>query len=163
MNVIAFSAMLALGATTAHAASNGSAPSGDAMLTVTVSSQSIEKRFSLEDLQKIGVAVVETSTPWTNGTAKFEGVYLEDILSGLNIEAGTVKAIALNDYSSTLPVTDAYKHSVLLAYKIDGKQLSVRDKGPLWIVYPFDADPSLKSEVIYSRSVWQLNRLVVSP
>ena len=39
--------------------------------------------------------------------------------------------------------------------------MSVREKGPLWVIYPFDSDPEYQTEVIYSRSIWQLDRIVV--
>jgi hypothetical protein len=35
----------------------------------------------------------------------------------------------------------------------------VRDQGPLWIMFPFDDKPELKSELIYSQSVWQLRKM----
>ena len=37
----------------------------------------------------------------------------------------------------------------------------MRDKGPLWIMFPFDAKPELKSELIYSQSVWQLRKMTI--
>jgi len=37
----------------------------------------------------------------------------------------------------------------------------VRDKGPLFMIYPFDAQPELRSAVYYSRSVWQLSEIEV--
>ncbi|RYH00603.1 oxidoreductase, partial [Salipiger sp. IMCC34102] len=40
--------------------------------------------------------------------------------------------------------------------------MQVRDKGPLWIVYPYDDTPEYRSEVIYSRSIWQLDRIEVA-
>ena len=39
--------------------------------------------------------------------------------------------------------------------------MPVTDKGPLFIVYPFDSNPELKHQLFYSRSAWQLNRIVV--
>ena len=39
--------------------------------------------------------------------------------------------------------------------------MTLRDKGPLWLVYPYDADTAYQSEVIYARSVWQLDRIEV--
>ena len=49
----------------------------------------------------------------------------------------------------------------ILAYLNDGEEMPVRDKGPLWVVYPYDLNASYQSEVIYSRSIWQLDRIVV--
>jgi hypothetical protein len=59
-------------------------------------------------------------------------------------------------------VADFSQHGVLLALKRDGNYLTVRDKGPLFIVYPYDSDPALKSPRYYGRSAWQVARLVVS-
>jgi hypothetical protein len=41
--------------------------------------------------------------------------------------------------------------------------MSVRDKGPLWVIYPYDAVPEYKSERIYARSIWQLVSIEVLP
>jgi hypothetical protein len=45
----------------------------------------------------------------------------------------------------------------------DGQLLKVRDKGPLWIVYPRDEYSALRNNIHDSRWVWQLNRLQIIP
>jgi len=39
--------------------------------------------------------------------------------------------------------------------------MPVRDKGPLWIVYPYDSDPVLGRPPFTSRSAWQVRQLVI--
>jgi hypothetical protein len=39
--------------------------------------------------------------------------------------------------------------------------MPVRDKGPLFIIYPFDTDASLRSERYYSRAAWQLKSIEI--
>jgi hypothetical protein len=39
--------------------------------------------------------------------------------------------------------------------------MAVRDKGPLFVIYPFDARPELRGAVYYSRSAWQLRTIDV--
>lgn len=39
--------------------------------------------------------------------------------------------------------------------------MSVRDKGPLFLIYPFDDNPDLFDEVYFGRSVWQIAQIVV--
>ncbi|MFC6670829.1 hypothetical protein [Marinobacterium aestuariivivens] len=39
--------------------------------------------------------------------------------------------------------------------------MRIRDKGPLFLVYPFDSDPALRTEVIQNRSVWQIKHILV--
>ena len=58
-------------------------------------------------------------------------------------------------------VGDFARHNVLLALKRNGLYMPIRDKGPLFIVYPYDSDPQLRHQRFYSRSAWQLVRIVV--
>ena len=67
--------------------------------------------------------------------------------------------MALNDYAVDIPVADAVEGGPIVAYEIDGKALPIRNRGPLWIVYPYDARADYRSEVVYARSIWQLDRL----
>jgi hypothetical protein len=39
--------------------------------------------------------------------------------------------------------------------------MPVRDKGPLFIVYNYDSNAELQHQRFYSRSVWQVARMVV--
>ena len=48
----------------------------------------------------------------------------------------------------------------IIAVRQNGRPMSIRDKGPLWIVFPYDADPKLVTDDYLNRSVWQLRTLV---
>ena len=39
--------------------------------------------------------------------------------------------------------------------------MAERDKGPLFMMYPFDGHPELRGAVHYSRAIWQLRHLEV--
>lgn len=118
-------------------------------------------QFDREMLEGLGMVAFETSTPWYNGPVKFEGIPLAKLMTEVGATGDYVVAIALNDYSSEIPLEDFAKYNVILALKRNGEYMPVRDKGPLFIVYPFDSDPDLKSQKFFSRSVWQVARLVV--
>ena len=92
---------------------------------------------------------------------QFQGVSLHLITDLLGVEDGTLLATALNDYSVEIPVSDAVAGGPIIAYARDGVEMSVRDKGPLWIIYPFDSDPRYQTAVVLSRSIWQLDRIDV--
>jgi len=49
----------------------------------------------------------------------------------------------------------------IVAYQLNGAPMSRRNKGPLWIVYPFDQNVDYQNETTYSRSIWQLAHIVV--
>lgn len=117
--------------------------------------------FDREALEKLGLASIETTTPWHTGKVKFEGVPLKVLMKHVAASGDTVQALALNDYATSIPIDDFEKYNVILALKRDGEYMPVRDKGPLFIVYPYDSDPELNSRKFYSRSAWQVKELVV--
>lgn len=117
--------------------------------------------FDLTALKALGVTRLVTSTPWTEGTLEIEGVLLKTLLEHVGATGDLIFAEAFNDYNSEIPISDATEGGAVIAYQIDGKEMSVRDKGPLWLVYPYDSDPTYRSEVYFARSIWQLDRLTL--
>jgi hypothetical protein len=117
--------------------------------------------FDRNKLEALGMETIETKTPWYKEVVKFEGVPLDKLMQSVGANGDRVVAIALNDYSVEIPMEDFAKHHAILALKRDGEYMSVRDKGPLFVVYPYDSDPELRSQKFYSRSAWQVKQLVV--
>jgi hypothetical protein len=118
--------------------------------------------FDLAMLEAIGVAKTKTSTAWTEGQPQFEGVMLKTLLERLGASGDTVEAVALNDYKVQIPIEDFKKYPVLLAYRMNGELLKVRDKGPLWIIYPQDEFPAaLKNKETQAKWAWQIKELRV--
>lgn len=118
-------------------------------------------QFTRKDLEAIGHSEIKTGTPWHDGKVHFEGVLLSDLMDHVGGQGRDLLVSALNNYSATIPSSDLKGHMPLLAMKLDGKYLEIEDKGPLFIIYPFDADPKLASELFYSRSVWQVSAIEV--
>ncbi len=118
--------------------------------------------FDRAMLEALGQAGFETSTPWHKGVVRFDGVPGKALMQAVGAKPdGMAQAVALNDYASAVPVADFLNHGLLLALKLNGSYMTVRDKGPLFIVYPFDGDAALRHESYYTRSVWQLRRLEI--
>ena len=97
-----------------------------------------------------------TETPWTEGSHTYRGVLLRELVKKYGLKSSEVKAMAVNDYWAAVPVEDGDKYPVLVAEKQDGKPLTLRNKGPLWIIYPLSDYPDLNKELYHSRMVWQL-------
>lgn len=117
--------------------------------------------FDRDMLEAFGMQSFTTQTPWYNGPVSFEGVPLAKLMQSVGAAGERVTALALNDYSTDIPMEDFAKYNVLLALKRDGQYMPVKDKGPLFIVYPYDSAPELKHQKFYSRSAWQVARLLV--
>ncbi|MDH4052369.1 MAG: molybdopterin-dependent oxidoreductase [Rubrivivax sp.] len=118
-------------------------------------------RFDLDALMQLPQTSFTTHTPWYASARRFTGPLLRDVLARVGAEGSTLRMTALNDYRVDVPMQDAQRHDVILALLLDGAPMAVRDKGPLFMIYPFDAQPELRSAVYYSRSVWQLSEIEV--
>ena len=155
----------ALAAANLAGAASLPAPAEKPILTVsgkiTVTNKDGAAEFDRAMLEALGETSFSTSTPWYKEPVKFEGVPLAKLMDAVGATGDKIVSIALNDYSAEMPVEDARKLGVILALKRDGEYMSVRDKGPLFIVYPFDSNPDLKAQKYYSRSVWQVARIEI--
>lgn len=136
---------------------SASAHAGETVLTVTHDGQTTT--FDRDALTALGTEVVETTTIWTEGPQTFGGVSLLRVMQEIGAQEGVLRATAINDYTVEIPVSDAVENGPILAITLNGEEMSVRDKGPLWVIYPYDSDADYRSEVIYSRSIWQLDRI----
>lgn len=119
--------------------------------------------FDMAMLRALPVTTFRTSTVWTEGVSEFTGVSLKDFVEAMNVSTGTLSMYAVNDYVAEVPVSDAIEGGPILAYLMDGQEMSVRDKGPLWVIYPYDDNPKYQTEVVYSRSIWQLVKIEIKP
>ena len=127
----------------------------------TDATPSVPVTLELADLDALPQASFTTSTIWTDGTVTFSGVPLWAVLDAVDATGSAVEMVALNDYKVTMPLSMLEQTVPIVATRMDGEVMSVRDKGPYWIVFPYDEDPKYQTETIYALSIWQLNRLMV--
>lgn len=104
-------------------------------------------------------ATFTTRTPWDNAPVTFSGPLLRDLLAAVGSRGTRIRATALNDYRITIPVEDTRRYNIVVATRMNDQPMSVRTKGLLFIVYPFDSHPELRSAIFYERSIWQLRSL----
>ncbi|WP_342618694.1 molybdopterin-dependent oxidoreductase [Rhodoferax sp. GW822-FHT02A01] len=117
--------------------------------------------FDMEMVEKLPQRTFTTMTPWDKQPIAFTGPLLRDVLAAAKASGTLLKAVALNDYQTSVPFEDAQKFDVILAHKMNGKSIPVKTKGPLFIVYPYDSNPELRSAIYYERSAWQLKSLTI--
>jgi len=112
-------------------------------------------------LEAMKTSVVRTETPWTEGMVTFEGVSLKSLLEFAGAKGEVIHAVALNDYAVDIPVADAANPQVIVAYRMNGEIMRVRDKGPLWLIYPLSDDPALRTEATHNKMIWQIKALEI--
>ncbi|MFO1193986.1 MAG: molybdopterin-dependent oxidoreductase [Rhodoferax sp.] len=149
-----------LGAVSAHALQPATGK-----VILTISGKVADKntadaaQFDLAMIEKLPQQTFTTMTPWSKEPIKFTGPLLRDVLAAAKASGTTIKAMALNDYKTAIPLEDAQKYGVILAHRMNDELIPVRTKGPLFIVYPFDTKPELQSAKFYGRSAWQLKSM----
>lgn len=153
-------ALALLTASLLPAAAELAPPKGETILTVrgaiTETNGDGVASFDMDMLQAMPAVEFATSTNWTEGVKTFRGVPLHALLESLGATGSKVTATALNNYSVDIPMDVLAEDVPIIAYTIDGETFSRRDKGPLWIVFPYDRSTEYQTELAYGWSIWQL-------
>lgn len=140
-------------------------PKGKVVLSLTgkVSQVNAEGRadFDMDMLARLPQSSFTTRTPWDKEPRRFSGPLLRDVLAAAGAQGSRLQAIALNDYRIEIPVEDARLFDVIVARLLDDQPMRVRDRGPLFIIYPFDSKAELRAQRYYARACWQLRSLDV--
>lgn len=140
-------------------------PSGPVILTVSghiaVTNGDARARFDRTLLERLPQSTLTTETDWTDGPQRFEGVLLRDVMERLDAHGKEIVARAINDYKAVIPWNDLAAFPVLVALKRNGENMAIRDKGPLWIVYPSPARSPDRAGPHNLKMVWQLEQLNV--
>ncbi|MBT0959456.1 molybdopterin-dependent oxidoreductase [Alphaproteobacteria bacterium KMM 3653] len=138
------------------------APTGRVLLEVSgeiaATNDAAGALFDEAMLRALDWQEVETHTSFTTGLQKFAGPSLSAVLGAVGAEGVTLKATAVNDYFVEIPVSHAQEHSVILAMEMNGEKMRLRDKGPIWVVYP-QSEEEVPFKRFDNEMIWQLNRL----
>lgn len=161
--------LLSLAALLATPAMALEAPEGPVVLTLSGRIRLPNRQLPGEALAEFDMPMLErlpqqsftTRTPWYSLPRKFTGPLLRDVLAAASAQGSSLRATALNDYRVDIPFDDVQRYDVLLARLLDDKPMSVRDKGPLFIIYPFDSHSGLRKALYYTRCAWQLRTIEV--
>lgn len=138
---------------------------GEALLTLTgrigQRNAVAGAQFDLAMLDALAQGRFFGETPWTRGSVEFTGPLLSAVLEAAGAVGQTLIVSALNDYTASVPYADLQMYKVILATRRDGRLMSVRERGPLWMIYPMDVYPDLRTDAIFARSVWQIATIQV--
>jgi hypothetical protein len=110
------------------------APTGKPVLTISgkIGNTNVGDKavFDLAMLEKLGMKTMETTTPWYTGKVRFDGIPLNKLMDLVGAKGTSARVLALNDYTTIIPIDDFYKFPVIMALKMNGEYMRIRDKGP---------------------------------
>lgn len=138
-------------------------PTGPVILTVSGNILHTNKgdvaEFDRAMLMALEQGNIVTENPWTDGSNTYEGPTGQALMAAVGAQGDTLVLTALNDYSAEMPRSDIAEFGLVFATHMNASQLRIRDRGPLFVIYPFTDQPSLNAERYHNRSVWQVNRI----
>lgn len=119
-------------------------------------------RFDLAALEALGRVELATRTAWTGeARLRFEGVPLARLLDAVGAEGAVLRGVALNDYAIRAPIAELLRDGAFLATRQEGQKLRIRDRGPVWMIFPWSERPAIDTAVVRERAIWQLRRIEI--
>ncbi|WP_375055849.1 molybdopterin-binding protein [Zobellella sp. DQSA1] len=119
--------------------------------------------YTLSELQALPQADITTTHPWVQEPRHYRGPELVAILTGLfgHTRIKTLYLEALNGFSVAVDWQTVAPFHPILAWQEDGRVMGRRDKGPLWLMLPFDQVPELQQADFLHFMAWQLRHVRV--
>lgn len=140
------------------------APNERVMLTVdghiSTTNSGEQALFDRAMLANLDWRTIETYTSFTEGLNRFSGPTIASLLEAVGAQGAKLRAVAADDYAVTISIADAKKHGAILAMEHNGQQMGIRNKGPIWIVYP-QSKAEAEAHTYYVQMIWQLVRIEV--
>lgn len=130
------------------------AQADEVLLTLKNGNGDLIRTFTRAQLTSLPQHHFHTITAWTQGSNSYEGPALEQVLQGTG--AKRIAMTALNHYRYELDLRPFSSYPAILAMSENGKPLTRRNKGPLWLLLPFSDRPDLKTPENEAAMVWQL-------
>lgn len=140
-------------------------PKNEVILTIRgATSKSAEAgllRFDRATFETVGMIRYTSKNRWHDKPLTYEGVLGSQLLQIIGVPKNSKFLLlrALNDYAVRIPVSDFSRWPLMFALKLDGKYMTVREKGPIWVVYPNHMYPELGRVPHVAKWIWQLKSI----
>lgn len=114
-----------------------------------------ELTFSETKLLELPQHSFTTNHTWSTTPQEFSGPLLADVIKLVCPNAREVYLRSLDQYSIMINFQKLAKYQPILALKIDGKLLSIRERGPIWLMVDTNGY-KLPARSLDNLLVWQL-------
>jgi hypothetical protein len=139
-----------------------SAASEKVLLKINSDVREVREQYTLSELLHLPQYEVRTNTPWTNEMHTYSGPYLEDVFALAGVRGNEITLYALDHYQISFNFESIKKYKPILALAVDSELLTVRTKGPIWVVLPLDDYSELNAALYHDYMIWQLVKINVN-
>lgn len=117
----------------------------------------------MSNLDSMPQETILTSLPASlsiTGKNEWSGVSLKYIVDNLGAkEDSVIELAALNDYVISIPMKSINSYNPVLASRLNGKTISIRNKGPLILIYPFDKYREINTPLYQDYTIWMIHEI----
>ena len=119
--------------------------------------------FTLSELQALTQSQITTAHPWSAQAQHYSGIDLTALLEKLfaKQQIKSLNLEGLNGFSVAFEWSKINTFAPVVAWQENGQLMSRRNKGPLWLILPFDQVPEVKQADFLHYMVWQLRTIRV--
>jgi len=136
------------------------ATSSVASSELTIRSGNSDLTFDRQELEAFPQNVIFTHSPYFAGQRQFSGPTLERLISAFGLTGeDTISLEALNGYKASGSIAEILTLNPIVATRMNNKPMSVRDRGPYWVILPLSDRPELDNEDFHRLMVWQLREI----
>ncbi|WP_321916890.1 molybdopterin-dependent oxidoreductase [Paraburkholderia sp. J11-2] len=133
----------------------------DGEVRVTNNAAHTAYHFTEAQLLALPAHSITTATTWTPRST-FTGPLLSDVLKTVGAYGSQIEIHTLDDYTCVVPVADAARYGVVVAYEMNGQRLTVSNFGPLFLIYPRDQHPlELDGAAGDAKFAWQIKSMTI--
>lgn len=120
-----------------------------------------EIAITRDQVAQLPIYTVNSSEPGREGA--FRGPLLRDVLALVGVNAQTIEISAYDSYYVQIERAYWADYDSILATEREGVTMKIRDKGSLWLIFPWDKHTELRNERFYNLSIWQIKEIKELP
>ncbi|MBY6072020.1 hypothetical protein KUV35_11975 [Marinobacter salsuginis] len=125
---------------------------------LTITSGASTLVLDRNELESFPQTTFSTTSPYFDGEVQFSGPTLERVLETFGVSGQSqITLTALNNYKVTGSLEELLSLDAIIATRRESKTMSVRDRGPFWVILPLSERPELDTEDFHRYMVWQLS------
>jgi hypothetical protein len=110
--------------------------------------------FTIESLQALPQKTITAQAEKWQDPVELTGPSLVDVLTASGALTSSITVTALDGYSITYSPEEIAAQDWILAWKANGKPLSIGGRGPLWLIHPSGATPA--PDDVEARWIWSV-------
>lgn len=118
------------------------------------------KTVSVEDLENLPQTEFAVVDPYLKKRVVYKGVLLKDLVAAYaKPDTTKIRLRAIDEYRAEFIREEWVRFDIMLATRMNGKHMGIRENGPARIVLPYDTAKDIDKTLYKPKWIWQVNRI----